>query len=103
MSEPIKAWMCIGCGSIEAPQTCIGICQHHKVEFVHAADHRATLAALGRARDERRSLEALVRRMACVTPRNDHCLETLNVFRQDARRLLAMLRSSSDPDGVPVQ
>jgi len=29
MSDPVKAWQCIGCGSIEAPQTGIGVCQHH--------------------------------------------------------------------------
>jgi hypothetical protein len=28
MSEPVWAWQCIHCGSIEAPQTCIGICRH---------------------------------------------------------------------------
>jgi hypothetical protein len=95
--------MCIGCGSIEAPQTCIGICEHHKVEFVHAAEHRATLAALGRARDERRSLEALVRRMACVTPHDDRCAASLKVFREEARRLLTTLRSPFDPNGLRVE
>jgi uracil-DNA glycosylase len=27
----VKAWQCVGCGKIEAPQTCIGICQDRKV------------------------------------------------------------------------
>ena len=33
MSEHTKAWQCIGCGRIEAPQTCIGICEDCKVEL----------------------------------------------------------------------
>jgi len=32
----VKAWQCIGCGKIDAPQTCIGICQDCRVEFVYA-------------------------------------------------------------------
>jgi hypothetical protein len=93
MSDPIKAWMCIGCGSIEAPQTCIGICQHRKVEFVHAFEHATALAELAGVREDRTSLEALVRRMAQVTPREDACAATLRAFRQDARDLLARLRT----------
>jgi hypothetical protein len=27
MTDYVKAWQCIGCGKIEAPQTCIGVCQ----------------------------------------------------------------------------
>lgn len=45
MSDRVKAWQCIGCGRIEAPQTCIGICQDRKVEFVYAAEHQEALAA----------------------------------------------------------
>jgi hypothetical protein len=36
MSNRVKAWPCIGCGKIEAPQTCIGVCHDRKVEFADA-------------------------------------------------------------------
>lgn len=39
MNETVKAWQCIGCGEIEAPQTCIGVCQDRKVDFVYASEH----------------------------------------------------------------
>jgi hypothetical protein len=93
MSEPIKAWMCIGCGAIEAPQTCIGICQHRKVEFVHKIEQDTTLAALARVEAERDRLQALLRRMASVTPREDALAATLRAFQHDARALLAELRA----------
>ena len=93
MTDAIKAWMCIGCGSIEAPQTCIGVCQHRKVEFVHAFEHRAALEELEHVREARASLEGLVRRIAQVTPRADACAATLRAFQQDARGVLAQLRT----------
>jgi hypothetical protein len=31
MKDYVKAWQCIGCGKIEAPQACIGVCQDRKV------------------------------------------------------------------------
>jgi len=39
MTERIKAWQCIGCGRIDGPQNCIGICEDRKVEFVYAVEH----------------------------------------------------------------
>jgi hypothetical protein len=50
MSDYVKAWQCIGCGKIEAPQTCVGVCQNRKVEFVYAFEHEAALARLEVAR-----------------------------------------------------
>lgn len=32
----IKAWECTGCGKIEAPRPCIGVCQDRSVEMVCA-------------------------------------------------------------------
>jgi hypothetical protein len=46
MNAYVKAWQCIGCGKIEAPQTCIGVCQDRKVEFVYAFEHEEALAQL---------------------------------------------------------
>ena len=50
MTEYVKAWQCIGCGKIEAPQTCIGVCQDRKVSFVYAFEHEKALAQLKVAR-----------------------------------------------------
>ena len=59
MNETVKAWQCIGCGKIEAPQTCIGVCQDRKVEFVYASEHKDALNELAQARRQLGLLEAL--------------------------------------------
>lgn len=100
MSAPVQAWQCIGCGSIEAPQTCIGICEHRKVEFVYAFEHRATLDELVRVRAERDRLAALLRRMAHVTPRHGDWQGTLQRFQADARE---MLRQRRHDEGAPAE
>ena len=60
MNDYVKAWQCIGCGKIEAPQTCIGVCQDRKVLFVHAEEHEQMLAELAAARQRVNALEALI-------------------------------------------
>lgn len=66
MTEYVKAWQCIGCGKIEAPQTCVGVCQDRKVELVYAHDHRAALA---QTQLKLAAAESLLRQMAFATPR----------------------------------
>jgi hypothetical protein len=66
----VKAWQCIGCGSIEAPQTCIGVCEHRKVQFVYAQEHALALAALRVALERAKALEDVVRQLARATPRS---------------------------------
>ena len=90
MTDTVKAWQCIGCGSIEAPQTCIGVCEHRKVEFVYAREHEQALARADRSRE---SLAAFVRRVAATTPHEHAADATLAAFRAEARALLAALRA----------
>ena len=45
-SQVVEAWRCIGCGRIEAPRPCIGVCEDRKVRLVDAAHHEAALARL---------------------------------------------------------
>lgn len=88
--EPVKAWQCIGCGNIEAPQTCIGICEYRKVEFVYAADHAQALA---RADARAARFEQLVRQLAHTTPRTDDWERSYRALQQRARTLLAASES----------
>lgn len=90
MSVIVKAWQCIGCGSIEAPQTCIGVCQHRKVEFVYAVDYERELAHAAQVQER---LAAFVRRVALTTPRERGADATLAAFRAEARGLLAEVRT----------
>ena len=88
MNDYVKAWQCIGCGKIETPQTCIGICQDRKVLFVYAEEHEQTLAELAEARQRVNALETLVRRLACTSPRKDRWELSYRLMQEQARALL---------------
>lgn len=67
-NDYLQAWQCIGCGRLEAPQPCVGICQDRKVFLVDAREHEAVLARAARAEARMQALEALLRRLAFTTP-----------------------------------
>jgi hypothetical protein len=100
MSDYIKAWQCIGCGKIEAPQTCIGVCQDRKVQFVYASVHEEALAQARDARERARALEAVVRQFACTTPRNGEWERSFRALQEHARRVLSALAADTEVAGV---
>ncbi len=79
MVETFKVWQCIGCGRIDHPQPCVGICQDRKVEMVYAADHAESVARVA-------ALEALLRRIAFTTPRPGEWQAAWRALQADARR-----------------
>lgn len=99
MTDYVKAWQCIGCGKIEAPQTCIGICQDRKVEFVYAFEHEEALAQARAAQRRVEALAALVRRLAWTTPRAGAWERSFRAFQREARDALAEDASALPPPG----
>lgn len=100
MTERVQAWQCIGCGKIEAPQTCIGVCQDRKVEFVYAFEHEETLAQLKLADAKAAVLEALVRQLASITPHEGEWERTYRALQNRARTALgAPAGDATDLDG----
>ena len=85
MTETVSAWQCIGCGKIEAPQTCVGICQDRKVEFVYLHSHREAMAFV---QAHHREMERLVRQVASVTPRTGEWERTYRALQEQARNAL---------------
>ena len=85
----ITAWQCIGCGKIEAPQPCIGVCQDQKVEFVDAPTHDRVQRRLERAQRESETLKALVRQLAHTVPRDGQWQQSYLYLQAQARKLLA--------------
>ena len=81
-----EIWQCVGCGRIEDPQPCVGICRDVKVEFVPAAAHDEALARL---RDEADALREVVRRIASITPREGECRRSWLALQKQARETLA--------------
>jgi len=95
------AWQCIGCGRIEGPQPCIGVCQDRKVSFVYASDHAAVLGRLLDAEDRIAALERLVRRMALSTPREGEWERGYRSLQEEARRIVK--GAPQRGEGTPAQ
>ncbi len=93
MASVIQAWQCIGCGKVEAPQTCVGICQDKKVLLVDAREHDSELKS---AQDAADGLESLVRLIAYTTPRKGEWEQTYRAMQQRAR---SALRQRGNPAG----
>ncbi len=88
MSERLTAWQCIGCGRIEGPQPCIGVCKDRRVDFVYAAEHDEALAQLAHAHARAEALAAVVRALAYTTPRAGEWERAYRALQGRARRAL---------------
>jgi hypothetical protein len=87
--DTIEAWKCIGCGNIEAPQTCIDVCQYRKVQLVDAFEHERMLADLRNAQQSRQRVrDELLRRLAYVTPRDGEWERSYRALQHEARHAL---------------
>jgi hypothetical protein len=79
--ERRKVWECVGCGRIDDPRPCVGICRDQKMEYVAAGDHERVVAALA----------AVARAIASTTPREGECLRHWRALQERARAALASL------------
>ena len=88
MAEAFQAWQCIGCGKIEGPAQCIGVCQDRPVELVNAADYRAAMALAEGERARAAALEEVVRRIALTFPKKGEWERTWKALQASAKRAL---------------
>lgn len=93
----ITAWQCIGCGRLEAPQQCVGICQDRKVELVTATVFADTLAEAEALRERVTELERVLRQLAVVTPRNDQWQRSYESLQRRARAALGIGDAAAPP------
>jgi hypothetical protein len=91
MTDRITAWQCIGCGRIDGPQPCVGICQDRRTEFVYASEHDAALAQLARAQQRAGDLAVLLRQIAYTTPRQNEWERSYRALQARARQTLGTL------------
>jgi hypothetical protein len=82
--ERLKVWQCIGCGKIEAPQPCIGVCRDRKAELVYGDDYDSLGA-------ETNALRELARLIASITPREGEWESSYRALQRRARELLGTL------------
>ncbi len=94
LPDTITAWQCVGCGRLEAPRNCIGICQDRRVEIVGANDYADVRFALDEANERIATLEAFVERLSRITPREGAWKQCLLALQADARKALARLHEA---------
>ena len=88
LPETMTAWQCIGCGRLEGPANCVGICQDKKVEIVSAHDYADVRIALEEANERVAALEAFVEKLAHLTPREGAWKACFVALQDDAQKLL---------------
>ena len=88
MAERVTAWQCIGCGRIEDPRPCIGVCQDRRTEFVDASNYDAARAQLALTRRRMDELAALLRQIVHTAPRPGKYERAWRTIQQRARRAL---------------
>ena len=93
--DTIKAWQCIGCGRVDAPANCVGICEDRKVELVGAWDYAEVVVALEGANERIAALESVLGRLAHATPREGTWKDSYLALQAQARRLLERRESES--------
>jgi len=81
----IQAWECIGCGRIEAPQPCLGICQDRPMELVPRAAYEQLAEEYGRMRE-------FVLQLALTSPRSDQWEAGYRAAQKRARALVDALQ-----------
>ncbi len=81
MVETIEGWRCAGCGRVEAPRPCIGVCQDQRVELVPAKDY----AEMASRVEELQIALALIAR---TTPKPDQLEASWLALQARARTLL---------------
>lgn len=90
LAEPDRAttWWCSGCGGIDAPQPCLGICIWRRIDWVNAQiydrEHKRAVAG----RDTELRLRALLRPVASITPRERQWKLGWRTMRAQAQRSL---------------
>jgi len=82
----VTVWRCPDCGSVDAPQECIGVCIWHPAEWVEASAYEAERLRAAAGLETERALAGLLRTLAYTTPRAGHWEQSWRTLQAEARR-----------------
>lgn len=91
MTDYIQAWQCIGCGKIEAPQPCIGVCKDRKVFFIGKDEHERALAEAAALQKRLSMARAMLQRFTLAKPRSGQWEASWLALQAELREALAVL------------
>lgn len=95
MTDYIQTWQCIGCGRIEAPQPCIGVCKDRKVFMVGKDEHERALAENAVLHAQLERARAMLLRFGFAQPREGQWESSWNALQVQVRETLALLAGPS--------
>lgn len=84
----VEAWQCIGCGRIEAPQTCIGVCRDRRIVLVAMEEHARALDEVQHRYVQLDQAQALLGRIAHTQPHDGRWEDAWRAYQSEARALL---------------
>jgi hypothetical protein len=96
MTEYIQAWQCIGCGKIEAPQTCIGVCRDRRILMVAKDEHDRVVEELAQALQLVQLAVATLGRVVHSTPRAGQWERSYRALQDQARDSIVKLQAPPD-------
>jgi hypothetical protein len=91
MTDWIQAWQCIGCGKIEAPAPCIGVCRDRKILMVGKDEHEQALTEGAALRAQLARAHAMLQRFALATPHEGQWERSWLALQLELREALAVL------------
>lgn len=94
MADYIQAWQCVGCGRIEAPQTCLGVCRDRKILMVAKDDHDRAIADLDRAKRRIEVALAMLARVVHSTPQEGQWERSYRALQEQARAAIATIEAT---------
>jgi hypothetical protein len=97
VTDYIQAWQCIGCGKIEAPQPCLGVCRDKKILMVGKDEYEEVLAELTIAQQQLKGLRAVLLQLAWSEPRHGQWELNWRALQERARQWIA------DPDDSKLE
>ena len=78
----------LGCGKIDGPQNCVGVCQDRRVELVYAAEYDELKKQLDAANAVIAKLAAQMREIVNTTPRNAAWEQSYRALQGRAQKAL---------------
>ena len=97
MTDTIEAWQCIGCGRVEAPQTCIGVCRDRKVQLVGLAEFVQARAEADARRGRLADVPARLQRFALAKPNEGRWDAAWQALQAQLREVLDSLTDVTTP------
>lgn len=99
VTDYIQAWQCIGCGKIEAPQPCIGVCRDKKILMVGKDEYERVFAEGEALRARLGEVHAMLQRFGLARVRAGQWERSWDALQAELREALAMLEA--DPPSAP--